>query len=67
MDRACVGTCIIPYVDRLVIAVRNHYWHTSGGRPIGTRDFHIVTTELDALYESRRLELPVQGLLVIGY
>jgi hypothetical protein len=59
--------CIMPYVDYLVIAVRNHYWHTSGGRPINTRDFHIVTTELDALYESRRLELPLQGILVIGY
>jgi hypothetical protein len=40
--------CIMPYVDHFVIAVRNHYWHISGGRPISTRDFHIVTTELDA-------------------
>jgi hypothetical protein len=59
--------CIMPYVNHLVIAVRNHYWHTSGGRPISTRDFRIVTTELDALYESRRLELPLQRILVIGY
>ncbi|HEY2076258.1 MAG TPA: hypothetical protein VGH53_07965 [Streptosporangiaceae bacterium] len=35
-------------MDHFVIAVRNHYWHISGGRPISTRDFHIVTTELDA-------------------
>jgi hypothetical protein len=59
--------CIMPYVDHLVIAERNNYWHTSGGRPISTRDFRIVTTELDALHESRRLELPLQGILVIGY
>jgi hypothetical protein len=59
--------CIMPYVDHFVIAVRNHYWHISGGRPITARDFHIATTELDALYESRRLELPLQGILVIGY
>ena len=59
--------CIMPYVDHFVIAVRNHYWHISGGRPISTRDFRIATTELDAFYEGRRLELPLQGILAIGY
>jgi hypothetical protein len=59
--------CIMPSVDHFVIAVRNHCWHISAGRPISTRDFHIATAELDALYESRRLELPLQGILVIGY
>ena len=24
---------IMPYVDHFVIAVRNRYWHISGGRP----------------------------------
>jgi hypothetical protein len=59
--------CIMPQVDHFVIAVRNHYWHISGGRPISTRDLHIATTELDALYDSRRLELPLLGILLIGY
>jgi hypothetical protein len=59
--------CLMPYVDYLVIAVRNNYWFMNGGRPTSTPDFNLVATELDALYESRRLQLPIMGILVIGY
>lgn len=46
-------------VDYLSIAVRNIYRKQ--------KDFDIVTNFLDTLYASSRLELPLKGILVIGY
>lgn len=46
-------------VDYLTIAVRNLYRKQ--------KDFEIVTNFLDTLYASNRLELPLKGILVIGY
>lgn len=46
-------------VDYLTIAVRNIYRKQ--------KDFDIVTNFLDTLYASNRLELPLKGILVIGY
>jgi hypothetical protein len=59
--------CLMLYVDYLAVAVRNCYWFMSNGKPNNTPDFATVTTELDALYESHRLQLPLLGVLVIGY
>jgi hypothetical protein len=59
--------CLMPYVDYLAIAVRNCYWFMKNGKQNNTPDFGIVTTEVDALYESHRLQLPLLGILVIGY
>lgn len=46
-------------VDYLTIAVRNLYRKQ--------KDFEIVTNFLDTLYASNRLELPLKGILEIGY
>jgi hypothetical protein len=51
--------CMMYEVDYLVIAVRKIY----SGNP----DFQNVITFFDTLYASGRLQLPLQGILIIGY
>lgn len=51
--------CVMSDVDYLVIAVRNLYRRQ--------KDFNTVITFLDTLYASNRLNLPLKGILVIGY
>ena len=46
-------------VDYVVIAVRQDYR--------GGDDFSKVISFLDTLYASTRLELPLTGVLIIGY
>jgi len=51
--------CIVPDSDYLVIAVRQNY--------LNRNDFEIVSTFFDTLYSSRRLLLPLKGVLLVGY
>jgi hypothetical protein len=51
--------CMMYEVDYLVIAVRKDYR--------GNSDFQNVITFFDTLYASGRLQLPLKGILIIGY
>jgi len=51
--------CMMYEVDYLVIAVRKDYR--------GNPDFQNVITFFDTLYASGRLQLPLKGILIIGY
>jgi hypothetical protein len=51
--------CMMFDFKYLVIAVRNTY--------CGHKDFEIVYTFLETLYISSRLQLPLKGILLIGY
>ena len=51
--------CMMHNVRFLGIAVRNRYK--------GNRDFDRVISFFDTLYASRRLDLPLEGVLIIGY
>lgn len=51
--------CVMQDVDFLVIAVRQDYR--------GTDDYSKVAAFLETLYASTRLQLPLKGVLVIGY
>ena len=51
--------CMVHDVFYLAIAVRNAYK--------GSRDFDIVCRFMDTLYASQRLQLPLRGILVVGY
>jgi hypothetical protein len=51
--------CMMYEVDYLVIAVRKDYR--------GNADFQNVNTFFDTLYASGRLQLPLYGILVVGY
>jgi hypothetical protein len=51
--------CVMHDVEHLVIAIRNDYR--------GHDDFETVTNFMDTLYTSNRLNLPLKGILIIGY
>lgn len=51
--------CMMHDVDYCTIAVRNRY--------IDSNDFENVVSFFETLYASRRLTLPLKGVLVIGY
>lgn len=51
--------CVMDNVEYLVVAVRNIYSKS--------KDFDKVRTFLDTLYASNRLQLPLKGVLIIGY
>lgn len=51
--------CMMFNVEYLVIAVRNNY--------LGSNDFGKIYTFLETLYISSRLQLPLKGILLIGY
>lgn len=51
--------CMMHEVEYCVIAVRNLY--------IDCHDFENVVSFFETLYASRRLQLPLKGVLVIGY
>lgn len=51
--------CMMHEVDYLVIALRKDYR--------GNPDFQNVITFFDILYASGRLQLPLKGILIIGY
>lgn len=52
--------CMMHNVSFLVIAVKNIYLQSQ-------KDFEKVTTFFNSLYASRRLILPLEGVLIIGY
>ena len=51
--------CMMPKVEYLVLAVRNHY--------SGTDDFEDIYQYFETLYINGRLRLPLKGIVLIGY
>lgn len=51
--------CMMHYVEYLILVVRNTYR--------GNKDFERIFTFLETLYISSRLQLPLKGILLIGY
>jgi len=52
-------TCMMPDVEYLIIAVRNDYR--------GQKDFDKIFTFIETLYINARLQLPLKGIVLIGY
>ena len=59
--------CMMYEVEFLVIAVCNKYKIRSGSKEIESKDFDEVSVFLETLYVSNRLQLPLKGILLIGY
>ena len=55
--------CMMYEVEYLVIAVLNTYTFTG----TESHDYHLVKTFLETLYINNRLQLPLKGILLIGY
>lgn len=52
--------CMMPNTNYLVIAVRQIYLNTN-------KDFDTMKKFFDSLYASKRIELPLKGILIMGY
>lgn len=59
--------CMMFEVEYLVIAVLNEYHFKVNGVERSSHDFQSVKTFLETLYISNRLQLPLKGILLIGY
>ena len=57
--------CVIQDAQFLVIAVCKAYKPASFKNP--ANDFEVVTNFMDTLYSSGRFEVPLKGVLIIGY
>lgn len=57
--------CVIQDADYLVIAVCKGYQPPSYKNPVN--DFETVSTFMDTLYSSMRMQLPLKGIMIIGY
>ncbi len=51
----------------LVLAVAQEYYHMSGGKEVIVRSYDDTKKPLDAIYASARLQLPLEGILLVGY
>lgn len=65
--RDLIQTSLLVDADFLVLAVQDSYHHKSGGKDIVVQSYRDTKNLLDAIYASRRLTLPLQGVLLIGY
>ncbi len=54
-------------VEYLVIAVLNEYSSLSNGKTVIHYDYQIIKTFLETLYINGRLQLPLKGILLVGY
>ena len=59
--------CMMYEVEYLVIAVLNEYVFNSGGKQVVGYDYKEVRTFLETMYINSRLQLPLKGILLIGY
>lgn len=59
--------CMMYEVEYLVLAVLNEYHFNSQGKDTCSHDYNEVKTFLETLYVSNRLQLPLKGILLIGY
>lgn len=65
--RDLVRASLIVGARFLVLAVMSEYRYRSGARKSRSRDFESAEAQLDAVYSSGRLQLPFDGVLLVGY
>lgn len=59
--------CMMYEVEYLVLAVLNEYPFKVNGVERVSYDYQFVKTSLETLYINSRLQLPLKGILLIGY
>jgi hypothetical protein len=65
--RDLIQTSLLVDARFLVLAVQVEYRHKTAGRPIVVQSYRDTRNLLDAIYASNRLQLPLEGILLIGY
>lgn len=65
--RDLVRSSLVVDAQYLVLGVISEYRHQRGGRPVTVASYREATDLLDAIYASGRLQLPFEGVLLVGY
>ncbi|MDZ5622048.1 hypothetical protein SFC88_14470 [Nocardioides sp. HM23] len=65
--RDIVRTSLLLDAANLALLIPAVYRFTSGGRPQEKKAYESTRRQLDAIYASRRLRLPFDGVLLVGY
>jgi hypothetical protein len=65
--RDLIQTSLLVDARFLVLAVQVAYRHQTGGRNVIVQSYRDAKHILDAIYASNRLQLPFEGVLLIGY
>lgn len=65
--RDLIQTSLLVDAEFLVLAVQASYRHKSAGKDIVVHSYRDTKNLLDAIYASNRLELPLVGILLVGY
>jgi hypothetical protein len=65
--RDLIQTSLLVDARSLALAVQVAYRHKTGGKEIVVQSYRDTRNLLDAVYASNRLQLPLEGILLIGY
>ena len=65
--RDIVRASLIVGARYLVLGVMQEYRHQSGGKAVSVESYAEAKNQLDAIYNSGRLRLPFEGVLLFGY
>jgi hypothetical protein len=65
--RDLIQTSLLVDARFLALAVQLAYRHKSGGKDTVIRSYRDTSSLLDAIFASRRLALPLEGILLVGY
>jgi hypothetical protein len=65
--RDLIQTSLLVDARFLVLAVQLSYHHHHSGRQVVVQSYRDTQNLLDAIYASQRLQLPLDGILLIGY
>lgn len=65
--RDLIQTSLLVDARYLVLAVQLSYHHNQGARQVVVQSYRDTRNLLDAIYASQRLQLPLDGILLIGY
>ncbi len=65
--RDLIQTSLLVDARYLVLAVQLAYRHKTGGKEVTVQSYRDTKNLLDAIYASNRLQLPLDGVLLVGY
>jgi hypothetical protein len=65
--RDLIQTSLLIDARYLVLGVMDEYHYKSGGKAMMSPNYRIARSILDAIYASTRLQLPLEGILLVGY
>jgi len=65
--RDLIRTSLIVGARYLALGMMDKYIYSSGAKKLTSHDYEHSRDQLDAIYASGRLQLPFEGVLLIGY